>query len=69
MELLLGAGADPLVIGHHPNGHDYQPIHFATMWSARIVQRLVQAGASIDGDVAGVSTTKLLLLAAPAACA
>ena len=55
--LLLGAGADPLVRYHYPdNGLDYQPIHYAAQWSVSIVQRLVQAGASIDGDVVGNST-------------
>ena len=58
MELLLGAGADPLVHFRATNGLDYQSIHLAAQWSARIVQRLVQAGASIDGDVAGNSTLR-----------
>ena len=57
VELLLGAGADPLARYRDPTtGLDYQPIHWAAQWSGRIVQRLVQAGASIDGDVAVVST-------------
>ena len=57
VELLLGAGADPLVRYRDPTtGLDYQPIHFAAHWSARLVQRLVQAGASIDSNVAGNST-------------
>ena len=56
VELLLGAGADPLARFRDPNGREYQPIHCAAQWSTRIVQRLVQAGASIDGDVAGNST-------------
>jgi ankyrin repeat protein len=57
-EVLLGAGADPLATLHHSNGQDYQPIHVAAMWSARLVQRLVAAGASIDGDVTGNSTLR-----------
>ena len=56
VELLLGVGADPLARYRDPNGRDYQPMHYAAQWSARIVQRLVSAGASIDGDVVGVST-------------
>ena len=56
VELLLGAGADPLSQRRVPGGLATQPIHLAARWSARIVKRLVQAGASIDGDVAGVST-------------
>ena len=55
MELLLGAGADLLACSRL-GGLDYQPLHFAAMWSARLAQRLVQAGASIDGDVADIST-------------
>ena len=64
VELLLGAGADPLARFRATSGLDYQPIHIAARWSARLVQRLVQAGASIDGDVANNST----LLCAAAAC-
>jgi hypothetical protein len=56
VELLLGAGADPLARCRGTDGLDYQPIHYAAQWSARLVQRLVQAGASIDGDVEGVSS-------------
>jgi ankyrin repeat protein len=48
LELLLGAGAD----------RDCQPIHLAAEWSVRLVQRLVAAGASIDGDLAGNSTLR-----------
>ena len=67
VELLLGAGADPLARYRDPtNGLDYQPIHIAAHLSARLVQRLVQAGASIDGKVAGNST---LCCAAAAASA
>ena len=57
VELLLGAGADPLARARDRNAASrFQPIHFAADWSARLVQRLVAAGASIDGDVAGDST-------------
>ena len=57
VEVLLGAGADPLARGRYANtGEEYQPIHSAARWSARLVQRLVAAGASIDGDVVGTST-------------
>ena len=68
VELLLGAGADPLACCRRRqfSDLDYQPIHWAAQWSARLVQRLVQAGASIDGDVAGNST---LRCAAGASCA
>ena len=52
-ELLLGAGADPLACAR-----DCQPIHRAAEWSVRLVQRLVAAGASIDGDLAGNSTLR-----------
>ena len=55
VELLLGAGADPLA-RCRLGTLDYQPIHIAATWSARLVQRRVPAGASIDGDVAGNST-------------
>ena len=55
VELLLGAGADPLARARC-TFIESQPIHLAARWSARLVQRLVQAGASIDGDVAGAST-------------
>ena len=59
VELLLGAGADPLVRAHDSNiGSEFQPIHLAARWSARLVQRLVQAGAPIDGDIAGTSTLR-----------
>ena len=53
VELLLGAGADPLASS---GGYPSQPIYTAAVWSARIVQRLVAAGAPIDGDDAGSST-------------
>jgi hypothetical protein len=57
--VLLGAGADPLALARYSNtGGEYQPIHAAARWSARLVHRLVQAGASIDGDVAGHSTLR-----------
>ena len=58
VELLLGAGADPLARARYPRntGAEFQPIHNAAEWSARLVQRLVRAGASIDGNVAGAST-------------
>ena len=56
VELLLGAGADPLARCRGTFGRDFQPIFWAAQWSARIVQRLMSAGASIDGDVAGNST-------------
>ena len=62
-EVLLGAGADPLVRAHAAE-KSWQPIHFAAMWSGRLVQRLVAAGASVNGDVAGNST----LVSAAAAC-
>jgi ankyrin repeat protein len=55
-EVLLAAGADLLARCGAPSGLKFQPIHLAAMWSARLVQRLVAAGASIDGDVAGNST-------------
>jgi ankyrin repeat protein len=54
VEVLLGAGADPRARGCF--GRELQPIHRAAQWSARLVQRLVAAGAPIDGDVAGHST-------------
>jgi ankyrin repeat protein len=57
VELLLGAGADLRARARYADiGRELQPIHNAARWSARLVQRLVQAGASIDGDVAGNST-------------
>ena len=57
VELLLGAGADPLARARYSNtGREFHPIHRAARWSARLVQRLVQAGAPIDGDVADNST-------------
>ena len=73
VELLLGAGADPLELapymlesdrryrpaseeGGSSECGEIQPIHRAAQWSARLVQRLVEAGASIDGDVEGLST-------------
>ena len=57
VELLLGAGADPLAPGRYRNtGHEFQPIHLAARWSARLVQRLVQAGASIDSVIMQEST-------------
>ena len=57
VELLLGAGADPLALAEYEfTRFDTQPIHLAAEWSTRLVQRLVQAGAPIDGDVVGNST-------------
>ena len=57
VELLLGAGADPLAHARNlGSAFDFQPIHRAARWSARLVQRLVLAGASIDGDLADSST-------------
>jgi ankyrin repeat protein len=57
MEVLLGAGADPRARARYANtGGEFQPVHRAAHWSTRLVQRLVAAGASIDGDVAGNST-------------
>jgi ankyrin repeat protein len=68
-ELLLGAGADPLARFSAPNGRfEYQPIHVAAKWSARLVQRLVAAGASIDGDVVGNSTLLSAARAGTARC-
>ena len=59
MELLLGAGADPLARARYNDSVDeFQPIHRAVQWSARLVQRLVQAGAPIDGGVADNSTLR-----------
>ena len=58
-ELLLGAGADPLatIAADEDEGTAaFQPIHFAATFSVRLVQRLVAAGASIDGDVEDNST-------------
>jgi ankyrin repeat protein len=56
-ELLLGAGADPrATIEGDEETASAQPIHLAARWSVRLVQRLVAAGASIDGDVVGTST-------------
>jgi hypothetical protein len=55
--VLLGAGADPRARARFADSDDeFQPIHRAALWSARLVQRLVAAGASIDGDVAGYLT-------------
>ena len=59
VELLLGAGADPRARARYTDSdNEFQPIHRAARWSARLVQRLVQAGASIDGDVEGFSTLR-----------
>ena len=59
VELLLGAGADPRAHARYVDDiSEFQPIHDAARWSARLVQRLVQAGASIDGDAAGNSTLR-----------
>ena len=55
-ELLLDAGADPRAHARYVNTViEFQPIPLAARWSARLVQRLVQAGAPIDGGVAGQS--------------
>jgi ankyrin repeat protein len=57
VEVLLGAGANPLARARYENSVDeLQPSHLTSRWSARLVQRLMSAGASIDGDVAGYST-------------
>ncbi len=65
--MLLGGGADPRARARYATtAREFQPIHRAAKWSARLVQRLVAAGASIDGDVAGYST---LLAAAGAGTA
>ena len=57
VELLLGAGADPLARARFRNdGVEFQPIHLAARWSTRLVQRLVQAGASIDSVISDQST-------------
>ena len=67
IELLLANGADPLAPRFVPAiGHVDHAIHFAAQWSLRLVQRLVKAGASIDGDVEDNST---LLAAAGAGTA
>jgi hypothetical protein len=59
VELLLGGGADPQARTRWPYIFiEFQPIHNAVRWSTRLVQRLVQAGAHIDGDVAGNSTLR-----------
>ena len=61
-ELLLEAGADPRAIRRDNNGRDKQPIHAAAAWSVRLVQRLMAAGASVDGvgigDAVGNSTLR-----------
>ena len=57
-ELLLEAGADPRAIRRDKNGRDKQPIHAAAAWSVRLVQRLMGAGASVDGDAVGNSTLR-----------
>ena len=59
VELLLSAGADPLARARFRNdGAEFLPIHLAARWSARLVQRLVQAGASIDSIIARESTLR-----------
>ena len=59
VELLLGAGADLQARARWPNtASELQPIHLAARWSVRLVQRLVQAGASIDGGIADTSTLR-----------
>ena len=68
VELLLGAGADPLARARYADSVDeFQPIHDAARWSAHLVQRLVQAGASTNGDVAGNSTLRSAAVARTAA--
>jgi hypothetical protein len=59
VEVLLGGGADPRARARYANtGGDFQPIHNAAMWSARLVQRLVAAGTPIDGDLEAFSTLR-----------
>jgi len=56
VELLLANGAHPLAPRRVPTTDSiHHAIHFAAQWSARLVTRLVQAGESIDGGVAGES--------------
>jgi ankyrin repeat protein len=67
VEQLLGAGADPLAHARYSNtGNEFQPIHLAARWSTHLVQRLVQAGAPIDGGVAGASTLRSAAVAGTA---
>ena len=51
VELLLAYGAFSLTPRHSTWGRVHYAINHAACWSARLVQRLVQAGASIDGGV------------------
>ena len=58
VELLLGAGADPQASARLSDSDEAEleldcepPIHEAARWSARLVQLLVQAGASIDSTL------------------
>jgi hypothetical protein len=51
VELLLGAGADPLAISAPLYSRRCQPIHIAAKWSVLIVQRLVAAGVPIIGEL------------------
>jgi ankyrin repeat protein len=51
VELLLGAGADPLAISAPLYSQRCQPIHIAAKWSVLIVQRLVAAGVPIIGEL------------------
>ena len=55
VELLLANGADPLELTRQTH-RVWHAIHFAAQWSAGLVQRLVQAGASIDGDAEHITT-------------
>jgi ankyrin repeat protein len=56
VELLLANGADPLAPARGEGGHVWHATHYAARWSARLVQRLVAAGAPIDGGGGGDST-------------
>jgi hypothetical protein len=51
VELLLGAGADPLAISAPLYSRRCQPIHIAAKWSVLVVQRLVAAGVPIIGEL------------------
>ena len=65
VELLLGAHANPLALYCDPDGRDHQPfIHEAAGSAARLVQRLLRAGAPIDGAVMGNLTLYTAVCAA-----
>jgi len=65
VELLLANGADPLAPCRNTTTWAVNhAIHFAAQWSVRLVQRLVRAGASIDGKPDGDRWTTPLYLAA-----